>query len=78
MSNTITQAFIKQYERDVKEAFQRRSSKLLPMVRRKPNVVGTTTTFQKAAKGQATTKSRHGLVTPMDVVHTNVDATTDR
>jgi len=75
VSTTITQAFIKQYEREVKEAFQRRSSVLLPMVRRKPNVVGTTTTFQKAGKGAATTKSRHGLVTPMDITHTNATAT---
>jgi hypothetical protein len=75
MATSIDQAFIKQYEREVHMAFQRRGSQILPTVRRKPNVTGTTTTFQKAAKGAATTKSRHGTITPMNIVHTNVTAT---
>jgi len=75
MSTTITTAFVKQYEREVHEAFQRKQSHLLMTIRRKPNVRGTTTTFQKLGKGKATTKSRHGLVTPMNAQHTNVSVT---
>lgn len=75
MSTSVDQAFIKQYESEVKMAFQRKASKLLMTVRRKPNVTGTTTTFQKAAKGVATTKSRNGVITPMNIVHTNATAT---
>lgn len=75
MSTTVDVAFIKQYEREVHLAFQRMGSDLLRTIRRNPNVVGTTTTFQKLAKGVATTKSRNGTVTPMNVTHTNVSAT---
>ncbi len=75
MSTTITVAFIKQFERDVHEAFQRKGSVALSSVRRKPNVIGSSTTFQKVGKGTATTKSRHGLITPMNVVHTKAEAT---
>lgn len=75
MSTTIDQSFVRQYEREVHEAYQRKGSKLLMMVRRKPNVVGSSTTFQKMGKGVATTKSRHGLVVPMNVDHTPVTCT---
>ncbi len=75
MSTSVDLAFVKQFERDVHEAYQRRGAKLMNSVRRKPNVKGTSTTFQKAGKGVATTKARHGSVTPMNVSHTPVECT---
>lgn len=75
MSTSITTAFIAQYERDVHEVFQRRGSLLMNTVRRKDGVVGSTDTFQKIGKGIATTKARHGDVTPMNQDHTAIPVT---
>lgn len=75
MSTSVDTSFVRQYEREVHEAYQRKGSQLLMMVRRKPNVVGKSTTFQVMGKGKATTKSRHGLVVPMNVTHTAVECT---
>tara|TARA_R110000787_G_scaffold15257_3_gene47089 strand:- start:1555 stop:2379 length:825 start_codon:yes stop_codon:yes gene_type:complete len=75
MSTSIDIAFVKQFEREVKETYQRRGSKLMNAVRNKPDVVGSTTTFQKVGTGVATTKARHGTVTPMNVDHTAVECT---
>jgi hypothetical protein len=75
MSTSITNAFVKQFEREVHEAYQRMGSKLRPTVRSKSNVVGMTTTFQTVGKGAATTKSRHAAVTPMNIDHTPVECT---
>lgn len=75
MSTSIDQAFIKQYESEVHEAYQRQGSKLRGTVRTKDNVVGSTARFQKAGKGVAGTKTRHGTVPVMNVEHTNVDVT---
>jgi len=69
---TIDQAFIKQYEADVHEAYQRQGSKLRGMVRSKTGIVGASTTFQKAGKGAASTKARHGTIAPMNVDHSTV------
>ena len=44
-------------------------------MRFRPNVVGSSTTFQKIGTGTATTKARHGTITPMNQVHTNHEAT---
>ena len=74
MANTIDQAFIKQFESDVHMAYQRMGSKLRNTVRT-ANVTGTTTRFQKIGAGAASTKSRNGDVTAMELVHTNVEAT---
>jgi len=75
MSTSIDIAFVKQYEGEVHEAYQRRGSKLMNTVRRKPNVRGSTTTFQKIGQGVASTKARHAQITPMNVVHTAVECT---
>ncbi len=72
MSVQVDQAFIKQYEAEVHVAFQRMGSKLLNMIRRKTNVKGKDTTFQKVGKGSAGTKSRHGKVPLMNIDHTPV------
>lgn len=75
MSTSIDISFVQQYERDVHEAFQRRGSFLLQTVRRKTGIVGTSTTFQKVGKGTATTKARHGTITPMNQAHTAIPCT---
>lgn len=72
MSTTVDQSFVRQYERDVHDSFQRRGSKLLNTVRYKPNIIGTSTTFQRVGKGAASTKARHGVITPMNQTHTPI------
>ena len=75
MANTIDQAFIKQFESDVHLAYQRMGSKLRNTVRTVSNVSGSVVRFQKIGTGSASTKSRNGLVTPMELAHTTVEAT---
>ena len=75
MSTSITQSFVKQYEREVHESFQRRGSFMLSTIRHKKGTKGLSTTFQKVGKGIATTKARHGEVTPMNQTHTAVECT---
>jgi len=55
-------------------AYQRMGSKLRNTVRT-TNVTGSTARFQVIGKGTATTKSRNGNVTPMELAHTNVEVT---
>ena len=75
MSTTINNAFITQYERDVHDVFQRDGSVLKPTVRYKSDVVGSVATFQKIGTGVATTKARHGTITPMNQTHTAISTT---
>lgn len=75
MSTSIDQAFIRQYERDVHDVFQRMGSRMRETVRHSSDVVGTSTTFQKIGKGTATTKARHGVITPMNQTHTAIECT---
>ena len=70
MSTSITVAFINSYEAKVHEVFQRQGSYLKDAVRVKDNVIGSTAVFQKIGKGIATTKARHGTITPMNQTHT--------
>jgi hypothetical protein len=73
MSTSIDQAFVKQFEREVHEAYQRQGAKLRNTVRTVNNVKGATAVFQKAGKGTATTKSTHGMVPVMNVDHSSVE-----
>lgn len=73
MSTTIDQAFIKQFEREVHEAYQRQGSKLRNTVRTISDVNGSTAVFQKVGKGTASTKSTHGMVPVMNLDHSNVE-----
>ena len=73
MSVTIDQAFIKQFEREVHEAYQRQGSKLRNTVRMVSNVKGASTTFQKVGKGTASTKSTHGMVPVMNLAHSSIE-----
>ena len=75
MATSVTQAFVKQFEREVHEAYQRQGSKLRATVRTKSNVQGAATVFQKVGKGTAATKSRHGQVPVMNVDHVPVECT---
>ena len=77
MSNPtdISVAFIKQFESEVHLKYQQEGSLLRNMVRTKNNVKGKSTTFQIIGKGAASTKTRHGTVSPMNLVHTNVEVT---
>jgi hypothetical protein len=75
MATSITNSFITQYERDVHDVFQREGSVLKPTVRFKSDVVGSVATFQKIGTGTATTKARHGTITPMNQTHTAVSTT---
>jgi len=70
MSTSIDTAFITSYEAKVHEVFQRKGAYLKEGVRLRDNVVGGTAVFQKIGKGTATTKSRHGTITPMNQTHT--------
>jgi hypothetical protein len=74
MSTSVSTSFVKQYAADVHDAFQRRGSFLRGAVRFEPNINGETVTFQKVGKGVATSKARHGQVTPMNQSHTAIVA----
>jgi hypothetical protein len=73
MATTIDQAFIKHFEREVHEAYQRQGSKLRNTVRVIGNVKGASAIFQKIGKGTASTKSTHGMVPVMNLSHSNVE-----
>lgn len=75
MATTIDNAFVKQFEREVHEAYQRQGSKLRNTVRSINNVRGAATVFQKVGTGTASTKSTHGMVPVMNLAHTNVECT---
>jgi len=72
---SIDAAFISQFEEEVKLDYQRMGSKLSNTVRRKTGVKGKDTTFQRAGKGSAGKKSRHGQVPLMNISHTPVKVT---
>jgi len=75
MANTIDVAFIKQFESEVHMAYQRMGSKLRNTVRTVGNVAGSTVRFKKIGTGSASTKSRNGDITAMELTHTQVEAT---
>ena len=75
MSTSITTAFITAYESKVHLVFQRMGTVLLQAVRWKRDVVGSTAVFQVIGTGAATTKARHGTITPMNQTHTTATAT---
>lgn len=73
MSTTIDLAFVKNFQGEVHQAFQRMGSKLRNTVRTKNNIVGSSTVFQTVGKGTASTKARHGKVPVMNVDHGTVE-----
>ncbi len=73
MATSISQAFVKQFEREVHEAYQRLGSKLKGTVRSINSVEGSTAVFQKVGKGTASTKSTHGMVPVMNLEHSAIE-----
>lgn len=73
MSGTIDNAFVKQYQAEVHEAYQRQGSKLRPTVRSKTNVRGASTVFQRVGRGVASAKARTGNVPVMNLDYSNVE-----
>ena len=79
MSTSIDQSFVRQYEMEVHHTFQTQGGFLRNTVRLKTDVRGESTTFQKIGTGAATTKARHGVITPMNQSHDPIVCTlTDR
>ena len=70
MATSVNVAFVEEYMTDLHHVFQREGSMLKDTVFLKDGVVGSTAHFQKLGTGTATTKSRHGEITPMNVTHT--------
>ncbi|MCS5596491.1 MAG: phage capsid protein [Alphaproteobacteria bacterium] len=73
MSTSLENSFIKQFEQEVHQAYQRQGSKLRGAVRTVSDVKGASTTFQKVGKGVASTKSTHGMLPVMNLDHTAVE-----
>ena len=73
MSNQIEQSFIRHFQQEVHQAYQRQGSKLRETVRSKSNIKGSSTTFQKVGKGAAVTKARNGQVPVMQIDHTPIE-----
>jgi hypothetical protein len=69
MSTSIDQAFVADYTSDVHLVYQREGTMLRGAVFQKNDVVGSTANFHKMGTGTATTKSRHGEITPMNATH---------
>lgn len=71
----ISVAFVKQFEAEVHTKYQQQGTLLRNTVRTKNNVKAKSTTFQVIGKGSATSKTRKGIITPMNLEHSNVDVT---
>jgi hypothetical protein len=74
MSTSIDQAFVKQFEREVHDAYQRLGSKLRATVRVKNGVIGSSTVFQRVGKATANTKARHAMVPATNTEFSAVEA----
>ena len=72
-STQIDAVFTRQFEAEVKEAYQRQGSKLRPLVRSKSGVTGSSTFFPKVGKGTAAAKTRNGAVPVMNLEHAQVE-----
>jgi hypothetical protein len=75
MSDTVDQAFIKEFDDNVTVAYQRSGAKLRGFVREKNPVKGNEVRFQKYGTGAMGTKARHGLVPTINADHSYVDVT---
>jgi hypothetical protein len=73
MSGTIDQAFVKQFEGEIHDAYQRQGSKLRATVRSKTGVKGSSTLFPRVGKGTAASKARNGVVPVMNLTYANAE-----
>ncbi len=71
---SIEEAFVKQFEAEVHDAYQRQGSKLRPTVRSKSGVRGSSTIFPTVGKGTAASKARNGSVPVMNLDYGNAEA----
>jgi hypothetical protein len=74
-TNTIDEAFVRQYESEVHAYYQRTGSKLLNSVRTRKNVKGKSTTFQTYGTAKAYKKTRNGAVQQSNPAHAPVEVT---
>jgi hypothetical protein len=75
MSFSIENAFAKQYDAEVHEAYQQKASLLRGTVRSRMIVNAKDATFTKTGTGEAATKGRHAMVPTMEIPHTPVTVT---
>ena len=75
MASDIDDSFVQQFESEVHLAYQRMGAKMLNTVRRKTNVTGKSTTFQKIGTMVAGTKARNGQVPLSNASHTPIEVT---
>ena len=73
MTGQIDAAFVKQFEAEVHDAYQRQGSKLRPTVRSKSGVKGASTIFPVVGKGTAAAKPRNGFVPVMNLDHSTAE-----
>lgn len=72
MSTSIDQAFVRQFEREVHLAYQRKGSILRGTIRTINGVTGDRVTFQKVGTGSSSQKTRHGQIPVMNLDHSSV------
>lgn len=70
---SIDAAFVKQFESEVKDAYQRQGSKLRPTIRSRGEVKGASTVFPRVGKGTAAAKARNGVVPVMNLQYSNAE-----
>ncbi len=75
MANNIDASFVQQFESEIHLAYQRMGTKLMNTTRKKSNVVGTSTTFQKLGELDVGSKARNQPVVLTDGVHAAVECT---
>lgn len=75
MSVTFSNAFTKQFEKDVHLVYQRRGTKLRGTTRMATITDAKDTTFQIAGKGIASVKAVHGDIPVMNIAYSNVTCT---
>lgn len=75
MSTSVNNSFIQSFDPVFHAAYQKKMANARARVRVATGVVGETHTFEKIGTGIATTKTRHGNISPMNIDHTSVTAT---
>ena len=74
---SVDQAFIKQFESEVHEAYQRQGSKLRNTVRVINDVRGASAVFPKVGTGTAATKATGAAVPTMSLSHDTIEVALD-
>ena len=69
----IDAAFVKLFQGEVHDSYQRQGSKLRPTIRSKSGVTGASTVFPRVGKGTAAAKPRAGTVPLMNLDHSTAE-----